>query len=47
MQAQMAADQRAAMLGKAAGEAAPGLRAADDVSPEAQEAVLNLVAGDE
>lgn len=47
MQAQMADDQRAAMLGKAAGEAAPGLRAADDVSPEAQEAVLNLVAGDE
>lgn len=47
MQAQMAQDQRTAMLGKAAGEAAPGLRAADDVSPEAQEAVLNLVAGDE
>jgi len=47
MQAQMAADQRTAMLAKAAGEGAPGLRAADDVSPEAQEAVLNLVAGDE
>ena len=47
MQAQMAQDQRTAMLAQAAGEAAPGLRAADDVSPEAQEAVLNLVAGDE
>ena len=47
MQAQMAQDQRTAMLAKAAGEGAPGLRAADDVSPEAQEAVLNLVAGDE
>ena len=47
MQAQMAADQRTAMLAKAAGEGAPGIRAADDVSPEAQEAVLNLVAGDE
>ena len=47
MQAQMAPDQRTAMLAKAAGEGAPGLRAADDVSPEAQEAVLNLVAGDE
>ena len=47
MQAQMAEDQRTAMLAKAAGEGAPGLRAADDVSPEAQEAVLNLVAGDE
>ena len=47
MQAQMAQDQRTAMLAQAAGEGAPGLRAADDVSPEAQEAVLNLVAGDE
>ena len=47
MQAQMAQDQRTAMLAKAAGEGAPGLRAADDVSPEAQEAVLNLVASDE
>jgi len=47
MQAQMAEDQRAAMLAKAAGEGAPGLRAADDVSPETQEAVLNLVTGNE
>jgi len=47
MQAQMAADQRTAMLAKAAGEAAPGVRAADDVSPETQDAVLNLVTGNE
>jgi len=47
MQAQMAADQRTAMLSKAAGEAAPGVRAADDVSPETQDAVLNLVTGNE
>ncbi len=44
-QEQMAAAQQQAMLAKAAGEAAPGIRAVDDVSPETQEAVLDVVGG--
>ncbi|QDP57965.1 MAG: putative portal protein [Prokaryotic dsDNA virus sp.] len=44
-QEQMAAAQQQAMLAKAAGEAAPGIRAVDDVSPETQEAVLDIVGG--
>ena len=42
---EMAAAQQQAMLAKAAGEAAPGIRAVDDVSPETQEAVLDVVGG--
>lgn len=44
-QEEMAAAQQQAMLAKAAGEAAPGIRAVDDVSPETQEAVLDVVGG--
>ena len=44
-QEQMAAAQQQAMLAKAAGEAAPGLRAVDNVSEETQADLLQAIGG--